>query len=82
MTRRVKVFVSILILALTALCYWQPGLFFSFVLYPGIIVGLIVGNLHGESPHPYVGIAVGVVVNCLVYWAAFSWFRQWRKSSK
>ena len=83
MVKKTLAFIFILILVLTAIFYWHPNLFLFLALYPGIVAGLFFSNVHSGSHAQYnVGIAVGVVVNFLVYAAASSLFRRSRKSSK
>lgn len=82
MTKKPLVFIFALTLVLTALLNWHPNMFLFLALYPGIVAGLCVSNVHGGSHAQYnVGIAVGVVVNFLMYSGAAFLLLRLRKPS-
>ncbi|HEY3768906.1 MAG TPA: hypothetical protein VGN44_09545 [Candidatus Angelobacter sp.] len=81
MTKQILAFIFLLVLVLTALCYWHPNAFLFYALYPGIIAGLAVSNVHGEAAQFKLGFAAEILVNFLVYSAVASLLLRPRKSS-
>jgi hypothetical protein len=82
MSKKTLAFVLLSVLILTALFSWHPNLFLFWALYPGIVAQFSVSNVHGGTPAQYkIGIAVGIVVNFLVYSAAALLLRRARKPS-
>jgi hypothetical protein len=82
MTKQILAFIFLLVSVLTALCYWHPNIFVFYALYPGIVAGLSVGNVHGgAAAHFKLGFAVEVLVNFLFYSAVATLFLRPRKSS-
>ena len=75
MTKKTLAFIFLVVLILTALCYWRPNMFLFCALYPGIVAGLSVSNVHGGAAAQFkLGFAVEVGVNFLVYSAVVSLF--------
>jgi hypothetical protein len=81
MTKKTLAFIFLVVLILTALCSWHPNMFLFCALYPGIVAGLSVSNVHGGAAAQFkLGFAVEVVVNFLVYTAVVLLFLRPRKS--
>ena len=76
MTKKTLAFIFLAVLILTALCYWHPNTFLFSALYPGIVAGLSVSNVHWGSSSPIqTRIRLSeAIVNFLVYSAVVSLF--------
>jgi hypothetical protein len=82
MSKKTLAFVFLLVLVLTALFSWRPNLVLFWALYPGMVARFSVSNVHGGTLAQYkIGIAIGIVVNFLVYSAVALLFRRPRKPS-